>query len=180
MTRRLTITTLALTLAALCLGIGPSIAPAKTAAPTRIGVFDSRAIAIAYWRSDQGMRELRGLRDEYEKAKAANDEKRVKELEQEGPWQQVRMHQQAFSTATVATILEKVSDKLPGVAKQAGVSAIVSKWEVPFKDASVETVDVTAAIVRLFNQDEQMLKMIDQIQAQRPIPFEKLPLDPNM
>jgi Skp family chaperone for outer membrane proteins len=178
MTRRLTIAALALVIS--CLGLAWFTTPAKAAAPTRIGVFDSRAIAIAYWRSDEGMRQLRGLHEEYAKAKAANDEKRVKELEQEGPWQQVRMHQQAFSTATVATILGQVSDKLPGVAKQAGVSAIVSKWEVPYKDASIETVDVTLPIVRLFNQDEQMLKMISQIQAQPPIPFEKLPLDPNM
>jgi hypothetical protein len=90
------------------------------------------------------------------------------------------MHQQAFSTATVASILEKASDRLPAVAKQAGVSAIVSKWEVPYKDASIETVDVTAALVKLFNQDPQALKMIDQIQAQPPVPFEKLPLDPKM
>ena len=178
MTRRLLIATLAL--AILCLGIGSFTAPATAAAPTRIGVFDSRAIAIAYWRSEPGMRELRGLRDEYEKAKAANDGARVKELEQEGPWQQVRMHQQAFSTATVAAILEKVSDRLPAVAKQAGVSAIVSKWEVPYKDGTVETVDVTLPLVRLFNQDEQMLKMIERIESQPPVPFEKLPLDPKM
>jgi Skp family chaperone for outer membrane proteins len=180
MTRRLTITTLALALAVLCLGIGSATAPAKAAAPTKIGVFDSRAVALAYWRSDVGMRELRALHEEYAKAKAANDETRIKELEQEGPWRQVRMHQQVFSTATAATILEKVSDKLPGVAKEAGVSAIVSKWEVPYKDASIETVDVTLSIVRLFNQDPQTLKMIQEMSAQPPIPFEKLPLDPNM
>jgi len=178
MTRRSIIAVLAVVVS--CLGLAWFIAPVKAAAPTRIGVFDSRAIAIAYWRSDEGMQQLRALHDEYAKAKAANDEKRANELEQEGPWQQVRMHQQAFSTATVATILEKVSDKLPGVAKEAGVSAIVSKWEVPYKDASIETVDVTLPIVRLLNRDEQMLKMVAQIQAQPPIPFEKLPLDPKM
>jgi hypothetical protein len=155
-------------------------APANAMAPVRIGVFDSRAVAIAYWRSEAGMQQLRGLREEYEKAKVANDDKRVKELEQEGPWQQVRMHQQAFSTATVASILEKVSDKLPAVARDAGVSAIVSKWEVPYKDASIETVDVTVPLVRLFNTDEATLRMIDDMKTIAPVPFEKLPLDPKM
>ena len=126
------------------------------------------------------MRELRGLREEYEKAKAANDEKRVTELEQEGPWQQVRMHQQVFSTVTVAGILAKVSDKLPAVAAQAGVTAIVSKWELPYKEGTVETVDVTLPLVRLFNTNEDVLRMIEQIKAQAPIPFEKLGLDPMM
>ncbi len=178
MTRRLAVGTLALLV--LCLGVGWSGAPARAAAPTRIGVFDSRAIAIAYWRSPEGLRQLSALHEEYARAKAANDEKRVKELEQEGPWQQVRMHQQAFSTATVAAILDKVSERLPAIAKEAGVSAIVSKWEVPYKDASVETVDVTVPLVRLFNADERMLKMVTEIQAQPPVPFEKLPLDPRM
>ena len=178
MTRRLILGTLAL--ATLSLGAGSFTARPRAAAPIRIGVFDSRAIAIAYWRSPDGMRQLQALHDEYAKAKAAHDDTRAKELEQEGPWQQVRMHQQAFSTATVASILEKVSDRLPAVAKDAGVSAIVSKWEVPYRDASIETVDVTLPLVKLFTQDPKMLSMIDQIEAQPPVPFEKLPLDPKM
>jgi hypothetical protein len=180
MRRPLSIASLALGFAVLWLGIGSATPQAKPVTPPKIGVFDSRAIALAYWRSDEGMRQLRGLHDEYEKAKASNDEKRIKELEQEGPWCQIRMHQQVFSTATVAGILEKVSDRLPAIAKQAGVGAIVSKWEVPYKDASLETVDVTLPLVRLFNPNEQILKMIEQMSAQPPIPFEKLPLDPNM
>ena len=51
---------------------------AQTAKPScRIGVFDSRAVALAWARSDEGEEVVRQLRAEYEKAKAANDEKRV-------------------------------------------------------------------------------------------------------
>ncbi len=180
MNRVITVAALVLGFGVVWLGVGSARPQATAAATTKIGVFDSRAVALAYWRSADGMRELNALHEEYAKAKSANDEKRIKELEQEGPWRQVRMHQQVFSTATAATIVAKVSDKLPAIAQQAGVSAIVSKWEVPYKDASVETVDVTMAMVKLFVPDAQTSKIIEQMSAQPPIPFEKLGLDPRM
>lgn len=33
-------------------------------------------------------------------------------------------------------------------------------------------------IAKLFKPDEQSLKLIDQMKAQEPVPFDKLPLDP--
>jgi len=154
---------------------------AQTAKPScRIGVFDSRAVALAWARSDEGEEVVRQLRAEYEKAKAANDEKRVKELEQEGQWHQVRLHQMGFSTGPVADILAKVKDKLPGIARQERVTAIVSKWELPYAEQGVELVDVTLPLVKLFNPSEQVLKWIEEMKNQPPVPFDKLPLDPNL
>jgi hypothetical protein len=73
-----------------------------------------------------------------------------------------------------------VKDKLPAIAAQAGVSLIVSKWEVQFQDPAVETVDVTLPIVKMFNTSDRVLTWIAQMKTQDPIPFEKLPLDPKM
>jgi hypothetical protein len=172
----------ALVLGLAVLSIAPGGAPVQTAAATktRVGVFDSRAIAFAYARSDEGMAAIRRLQQDYAAAKAANDTARITELEQEGPWQQVRLHQQVFSTATAASIVEKIADKLPAIAREANVTVIVSKWEVPYKDASVELVDVTMPMAKLFNPDEKLLKGIEQLVAQPPVPFEKLSLDPRM
>jgi hypothetical protein len=50
---------------------------------------------------------------------------------------------------------------------------------MPYKDGAIQTVDVTPALVRLFNPDERTLTIIGQMTAP-PIPFEKLPLDPKM
>ena len=50
----------------------------------RVGTFDSRAVAMAYFGSEPFKRQLNDLRAEYEKAKAAGDEKRVKELGAQG------------------------------------------------------------------------------------------------
>ena len=75
--------------------------------PLRIGTFDSRAVALAFWNSEEGKKQIASVHEKYAKAKAAKDEKRMKQLEHEGPGLQVRMHQQAFSTGSVIrTILE--------------------------------------------------------------------------
>jgi hypothetical protein len=104
----------------------------------------------------------------------------VKEFEQEGPWTQVRMHQQVFSTAGVTEIMATVSGELPGIAQDPGVILIASKWEAPYQAQGVELVDVTMPIVRLFKPTEQTVKIIEQMKGTAPIPFSKLPLDPMM
>ena len=167
--------------AAAALGIGGRPAAAEDRKPAvRVGIFDSRAVALAYARSGEVERSMKAVRDDFEKAKAAKDEKRMKELENEGAWTQVRLHQQAFSTATVSSILAKVKDKFPAIARDAGVVMIVSKWEVQFKDPAIETVDLTLPMVQLFHPSEQVLKWIEQMKDQKPVPFEELPLDPNI
>jgi hypothetical protein len=120
------------------------------------------------------------MRADLERAKTNHEAQRVKELEQEGPWSQVRLHQQVFSTGPVSGILAKIKDRLPGIAADAGVAMIVSKWEVQFGSAAIETVDVTLPMVKLFNPSEKVLKMVEQMKSLEPIAFEKLPLDPMM
>ena len=166
-------------LGAAALGLHPSPAAAQDAKTLRVGVFDSRAVALAYARSAEFMRGMQNLGAEFEKAKAEKNDQRVKELEQEGQWTQVRLHQQAFSDGPVSSILAAVKDRLPAIAAQAGVSIIVSKWAMPFQAAAVETVDVTLPIVKLFNPTPETLTIIDQMKSKAPIPFEKLGLDPN-
>ncbi len=50
-------------------------------ARVRVGTFDSRAVAGAYYGSNAFRDLLKGLTAEHEKAKAAGDKKRAKELE---------------------------------------------------------------------------------------------------
>jgi hypothetical protein len=153
----------------------------------RVGTFDSRALAMAYYRSDAFRRHMEGLRAEYEKAKEAGDEKRVKELEVESssptwpdsgwppsPAQQELIHKQGFSTWPVDNILEKIKGKIPEISKQADVEVIVSKWDVVYQRSDIEFVDVTDLMVKPFNPDEATLKIIKGIQKQDPVPLEEL------
>ena len=140
----------------------------------RVGTFDSRAVAMAYFATDAFKRQLSGLRAEHEKAKAAGDEKRVKELGAEGPALQELMHKQGFSTWPVDDILDKIKGKIPEIAKRANVDVIVSKWNIVYQRSGVEFIDVIDLMVRPFNPDEETLKTIKDIQKQDPVPLDEL------
>jgi len=155
--------------------VGAPQSQEKTSGSTsRIGTFDSRALAMAYYRSEEFMRQMVEMRAEYEKAKAAGDEKRVKELEAEGPAQQELMHKQGFSTWPVDNILTMIKENIPEIAKQASVDVIVSKWDIVYQQPGVEFIDVTDLMVIPFNPDEETLKTIKEIQQQDPVPLEDL------
>jgi len=145
----------------------------------RVGIFDSRGVALAYARSGLSAPVMRDLKAKYEKAKAENDEKTIKECEAEGPARHQVQMQQVFSVASVADILEAVKADLPNVAREAGVDIIVSKWEVVHKDPSIELVDVTANLVKLFKPDEATLKMIGDIDKQPPVSILELLMNPE-
>jgi hypothetical protein len=145
----------------------------------RVGTFDSRAVAISYARSEMFAPLMKSLMAKYEKAKAEKDEKTIKECEAEGPAQQQILHQQGFSIASVADILEKVKADLPKIAQEAGVDLIVSKWEVVHQAPSIEIVDVTANLVKLFKPNEQTLKILEELSKQPPVPLLELLLAPE-
>ena len=120
----------------------------------RIGIFDSRCIAIAYARSTDFMKEMEDMRTKHAKAREEDNQELIKELEQLGPTKQVLMHQQGFSTGSITNILEKIKEKFPGIAKENNLKLIVSKWEVMFADEAIELIDITDQLTILFNPDK--------------------------
>jgi len=142
--------------------------------PVRVGTFDSRALALAYYRSDAFNRYIKELQAKAEKAKAAGDAKRVKKLEGEGEAMQELAHKQGFGTWPVDNILKKISKKIPGIAKQANVDVIVSKWAMAYQRPGVKFVDVTDLMVKPFNPNKKTQEVIREIQKQKPVPLEKL------
>lgn len=161
-----------------CVGHAPAQESA-TKPVIRIGVYDSRGIAIAWARSAEFSQGMMKLRADFEQAKAQGDTAQARKLETEGQAMQVRMHLRGFSTAGAGDLLAKVADKLPAVAREAGVALIVSKWELPYKDPAVEVIDVTVLVAKLFMPDELTLKSLSELAAQQPVPFDEISLDPN-
>lgn len=145
-----------------------------SASKLRVGTFDSRAVAIAYARSENFMQYIKGLKAELEKAKAEKNEKRVKELETMGPAMQELMHKQGFSTWPVDDILEQIKDKIPEIAKQAEVDVIISKWNIVYQQPSIEFIDVTDLMVMPFNPSEETLKIIEELKKMEPVSLEEL------
>lgn len=135
----------------------------------RVGVFDSRAIAVAYYRSSDFNTIMQQLHAEHKKAKASGDDKLAKEYEKRGKALNDLAHQQGFGTGSVDTILKKVKEHLPAIAKATNVQVIVSRWNLTYQEKETEFVDVTDQLVKLFNPDETTLKMINDLRKKAPI-----------
>ncbi len=152
---------------------------AEAQSKIRIGTYDSRFVALAYYRADnmKKVRDFMGnLNLEQQKAREANDEKKLKALEAMGPAFQNLMHQQVFGNLSIPNVLEALKDKLSPVAQKAGVTLVVSKWEIQCAGAEIEPVDLTLQLVNFFNLDDATRKMIEEgmRQNQKPVSIEQL------
>lgn len=144
-----------------------SQAPAKK---TRVGVYDNRAIAVAFAASK--LNPVGQRTAEYEKAKAASDQKRARELEAWGEAHQRRLHVQGFGRAPVGDLLAYVKDGIPAVAVKASVDAIA--WSYDFTSANVEVVDVTDELVLLFDPSQRTLDMVKEVRRHEPADLDEI------
>jgi hypothetical protein len=166
----------ALDLLVIVLVLGVALSACSTAQDeeVRIGVYDSRSVAITWPGTQSFLQSMASLRAEYQKAKDAGDQKRVAELEAEGEARQQLLHMQAFSTAPVDDILAHIEDSLPGIKESAGVTMLVSRWdkETLAKYPSAELVDVTMMLVDAFQPTELQRQRAVEIQETEPISLE--------
>jgi hypothetical protein len=162
-------------------GLGTALAvkggDASAAAPgsaVRVGVFDSRAVAVAFFHSRYNT-EINGMMEEYKKAQAAKDQKRVEELKTKGKKLQDKAHLQGFGKVPVDDLLVPVKAKLADVAKSAGVTAIADDYS--YTAPGTETVDVTEAVAKLYEPNEKTLKMIESMKGVKPVPLDQFPIE---
>ncbi len=174
-----TVAVVAFVVLSLCSAFAVAGESKDAGAKLRVGVYDSRAVVVAFIGSEVYKatcgKQLAEMRAEYDKAKAEGNQKRVAELEMQGKAQQVLRHKQGFSTAPVDDILEHVGDKLPEIARSAGVGPIVSKWDKGklAKYESAEWVDVTMELVDAFGPNPRQRKFAIDIQKKKPISLEE-------
>lgn len=138
---------------------------AQTPKKIRIGVYDNRAIALAFAPSKYNP--VGAKMAEHKKAKAAGDTARVRELEAWGEKHQRQLHRQGFGRMPVDDILALVKDKLPEVARKAGVDAIV--WQFDYTGADVEIVDITNELVNIFDPPEKTRTWIREMKDKPPV-----------
>ncbi len=143
-----------------------------------VGTFDSRAVLMAYVGSDEFKDYLSAQKADVgralDRAKAAGDQELVANLDALGPAMQKRIHQQGFGTAPVDDIIARIEDKLPGIAEEAGVDVIVSKWALAYRSPAAKFVDVTDLLTAEFDPDEATLKGIREIVEIEPVPLDQL------
>ena len=131
----------------------------------RVGVYDNRAIAVAFAHSS--FNPVAGKMKAYDEAKEAGDEAAMEQLEAWGNDHQRQLHRQGFGRVPVTDLLEYVEDDLPALAAKLDVDVIA--FECNYRAEHVEEVDVTLELVGLFNPDERALRTAREVMKHKPI-----------
>jgi len=154
---------------------GAEVSGATNAAPRRVGIYDSRAVAVAFAGSASFREWMKPVQADYDRARAAGDTNRMKQIDADMHARQTLAHQQAFSTAPVDEYLKYIEKEMPTIKQKAGVSAVISKWnsEALKKYSSAEKVDVTMLLVDAFQPSERQRKSAVEIQKHKPITLEE-------
>lgn len=141
---------------------------------TKVGVYDSRIVALAHARSGEFLTGINEMKARHKAAKARGDEETAARLEKEGPALQDKLHKQVFGNAPIPEIMKKIEKQLPDIAREAGVDLIVCKWDIAYQAESAKYEDVTMLMVNLFKPSEETLKIAREMRDQAPVPLEEL------
>lgn len=158
--------------AGLCVTLAALITSAhgQSNASERIGIYDSRAVALAYAGSSYQQARMKELVRQQNQAKAAGDKKEIARIGAEGRAWQATLHRQGFGTAPVDDLLTNISNALPTIQADAGGTQLISKWnELELKKhASAETIDVTMKLVDAFHPSERQRQQAIEIRTKKP------------
>jgi len=138
---------------------------ASSTGKVRIGVYDSRAIAVAWVGSE--FNPTRQKLAEHADAKKKGDEKKAAELEAWGTAKQRLLHFQGFGRVPVDDLLTPVKKGVATVAKEKKLAAIVMQCD--YTAPNVEVVDVTNALVELYRPNERTRETVRQMRNVKPI-----------
>ena len=141
------------------------IACLLAAQTVRVGTFHKASVAVAYYRSPLWAETLKSQMAAMQAAKRANDTQKVKELEEWGGKRQEIAHRQLTGEAPITNILEALTPAFPEIARQAQVAIVVA--DLPYADASVQTVDVTDSILDWLKADEATRKIVQELRKSK-------------
>jgi hypothetical protein len=158
--------------------VGPLEAAAvgPACAAPRIGVYDSRVVAYAWFWSEAGFRHRRFLLAEAEAARASGSAERITQANEALSAFQEHNHLQVFSTEPVDELLADIEAALPAILEQAGVTCLVSTWDAEglHRHPGAEQVDVTDALTAAFLlPTEKQARVIAGIKARPPLPLDR-------
>jgi hypothetical protein len=138
----------------------------------RIGTYDSRAVAVAYFNSPYGKHilELMGdLQKRKKEALEAKDTVKTKRLIREGEMRQAMMHEQGFGTGSVNDLLVAIKDKIGSLAKSENLDIIVSKYELNYSNSNSIVIDITEKLTNLFEPNKRFKSMLPDLLKNEPI-----------
>ena len=135
----------------------------------RVGTFDSRLVALAYYNSKDYDKFISDFNRQYKVAESKKDSVTIKKMLVRGPVLQRMMNDRIFGKGSINLILDNYKDKLDAIGKANNVSIIVSKWEVVYKIQGFEFVDLTWKIMAIWNPSEQVIKWAKNGEKELPI-----------
>ncbi len=138
----------------------------------RVGVYDSRAVAVAYCGTPRHEAEIRRLDEALATAKRSGDAAQIKKADR-AVWEaRKRMHRQGFSTHPVDDILKQIPEEVKRVQKDAKVTALVSKWDEKklAEHKKAEKVDVTERLIDALKPGDRQRRMALDIVKAKPVP----------
>ncbi|HOC31087.1 MAG TPA: hypothetical protein PKK84_02470 [Armatimonadota bacterium] len=138
---------------------------ASSTGKVRIGVYDSRAIAVAWAASE--FNPVRQKMAEHTEAKKKNDVKKAEELEAWGNAKQRLLHFQGFGRVPVDDLLTPVKKGVATVAKEKKLAAIVMQCD--YTAPNVEVVDVTNALVDLYEPNDRTREIVRTLRDVKPV-----------
>ena len=138
----------------------------------RIGVYDSRAVAMAYAGSSYHRQKMDDLKARHQLAVQAGDQQAAARLQAEVKAWQSALHRQGFGTAPVDDLLEHIQAELPRIQQEAGVSHLVSKWDLLAlaRHPLAERIDLTMQLVDAFAPTAGQRQHAIDIQRKAPVP----------
>jgi hypothetical protein len=142
-------------------------ADAPPGAKVRIGVYDNRAVAIAFAASS--FNPVKEKMKAYAKAEAAGDDAAMKELKAWGETYQHQLHYQGFCRVPVDDLLQPVQKQVAELGREHDLAAITMQCEFTGDNAVV--VDITDDLVKLFNPSEKALEHVRNIRNVKPVPL---------
>jgi len=162
--------------------VGLMVTHAGAGDKPRIGLYDSRAIAVAYGASD--MRKTHKTPSDLErdtaqsaldKAKAEGNKTQITKLKAKLLKLRMQRARLAFGKAPVDDILDLIKDRIPKLKQTAKVDELVSKWNSKelARHKSSELIDVTLLLVAEFEPDKKVLQSVWSLQEEDPLSSRK-------
>jgi hypothetical protein len=134
---------------------------ARAAETVKVGVFDARAVAIAYYRSELHHKDLEVRSGEVRKADEAGDHVKARLIERQMRDLQAEAHRQVFGVGPYATLGERMKGVFEQVGTRAGVKAVGP--EIYAVGEGVGRVDLTEDLLAALGADEKTRKVVDEM-----------------
>ena len=153
---------IAVALAVLAASPAPAQPVPATRPSPRVGTFDARAVALAYYRSPLHNQRLAKLSAQRKAAKEAGNSDLVKQLESAGAAEQARAHQQVFGNGPYDSLADDLATLLPAVAAAADVDLITAGKPL-YARPGTQSTDVTDAVLQALQTDDKTRKMVQDM-----------------